>query len=556
MFIILKRSGGAIQTNMHRKYFIGQLAGLTGISILMNACKQNSNQWQLSITGANATLGHTLRKQQPIPAPAETRYTEVVIIGAGISGLSAARSLYQQGVKNIKLLELENTIGGNAKSGSNEISAYPCGAHYVPIPNNELKEYLDFLKEADVIIGYNEAGYPIYNELFLCFDPEERLFINGTWQEGLVPNFGVPEAEVKEIKKFLQQMDFFRHAKGTDGKDAFAIPVDASSKDPAFAGLDQMTMEQWLQQNAYTSKYLISYINYCCKDDYGTDIYTVSAWAGIHYFASRKGKAANADHADVLTWPEGNGYLAAQLAKDVATCIQTGCLVNSIQPKGEQLFIDYYDTNTGKQMRYICEHCILAVPQYIAALLLNDTARKSIVKQNLKYVPWLVANLQVKNMTELNGIGTCWDNVLHNGVGLGYVDATHQLTRQHHTHKNFTYYLPITDHAPEEARKKAGTKTKEEWQQIILQDMKKVYPEIEQSLEAISITIWGHAMAQPLPGLISGQIRQNLKQSGYRNIHFAHTDLAGISIFEEAFYQGIHAATEIVKNKGIRQSYE
>lgn len=547
MYIILKRSGGDIQTDMKRKHFIGQLLGITGITILLNACRHQIKQWQIHISGANAALGHQLRDGAEIPAPVETLYDEVVIVGGGISGLSAARYLSAHGITKIRLLELAKEIGGNAKSDANEVSAYPCGAHYVPIPNNNLTEYLSFLEEAGVMTGYNQEGLPVYNEHYLCFDPEERLFINGSWQEGLVPHFGVADNERKQISRFLQQMDLYRYSKGKDGADAFNIPVDQSSKDPVFTRLDSLTMYAWLSEQGYNSEYLRNYINYCCKDDYGTDIYSVSAWAGIHYFASRKGKGGNAGHADVLTWPEGNAFLAKHLAIKTAATIQTSCLVNRIEIKGEKVWIDYHDAAEAKQKRSIARHCILAVPQYIVSRLLNDADRKQKTTQYLHYVPWIVANLRVRTMPEQHGIGTCWDNVLYNGTGLGYVDATHQLIKQHHSQKNFTYYLPLTNQQPEKARKWARDRTKEEWQDQILADMKKMYPDIEQYLEEINISIWGHAMAQPKPGLIFGKERQLLKESGSTRIHLAHTDLAGISIFEEAFYQGIHAARAIIQ---------
>ncbi|HCL04853.1 MAG TPA: FAD-dependent oxidoreductase, partial [Chitinophagaceae bacterium] len=419
-----------------------------------------------------------------------------------------------------------------------------------PIPNNNLTEYLSFLEDVGVITGYNDEGLPVYNEHYLCFDPEERLFINGSWQEGLVPHFGVPDQERIQISRFLLQMDTYRYLKGKDGADAFAIPVDQSSRDPVLTRLDSLTMDAWLNEQGYHSEYLRNYINYCCKDDYGTDIHTVSAWAGIHYFASRKGKGANAGHADVLTWPEGNAFLARQLANKTNARIQTGCLVNRIETIGEQVWVDYYDAEKAQQKRCIARHCIMAVPQYIVSGLLNDIDRKEKTRQHLHYVPWIVANLRVQTMPEQHGTNTCWDNVLYNGTGLGYVDATHQLIKQQHTQKNFTYYLPLTNQQPREARKWASNRTKEEWQDLILTDMKKMYPDIEQFLEEINITIWGHAMAQPIPGLIFGKERQLLKESGRTRIHLAHTDLAGISIFEEAFYQGIQAANAILQQTG------
>ena len=50
-------------------------------------------------------------------------------------------------------------------------------------------------------------------------------------------------------------------------------------------------------------------------------------------------------------------------------------------------------------------------------------------------------------------------------------------------------------------------------------------------------------MISPRPGFIWGGERQKAMQP-YRNIHFAHTDLSGIALFEEAFYHGLRAAEE------------
>ncbi len=56
---------------------------------------------------------------------------------------------------------------------------------------------------------------------------------------------------------------------------------------------------------------------------------------------------------------------------------------------------------------------------------------------------------------------------------------------------------------------------------------------------------WGHAMISPRPGFIWGEHRQKALVP-YRNIHFAHTDLSGIALFEEAFYHGLRAAGEVL----------
>ncbi|MCR6638298.1 MAG: NAD(P)/FAD-dependent oxidoreductase [Sporocytophaga sp.] len=273
------------------------------------SCSESSNDIPASIVGASVATGHKLRFDK-LPEPAMTEEIDTIIVGGGIAGLSAARYLQNKDHQNYKVLELEKNAGGNSAYGNNHISAYPWGAHYLPIPNHENSEDLfEFLKEADIITSYNSNGLPVYNEYYLCFDPEERLFINGYWQDGIIPNFGLSDKEQNEIKDFLLLMENFRRRNGNDGKPAFTIPVDFSSQDTDFTVLDNISMAEYLKEKGFTSSHLYWYIDYCCRDDYGTNVHNTSAWAGIHYFAARKGEAANASSGTVLTWPEGNGFL-------------------------------------------------------------------------------------------------------------------------------------------------------------------------------------------------------------------------------------------------------
>lgn len=529
---------------MNRRSFIELIAGLAALSSWALSCKPG-RPIKGKIIGSSASAGHRVRDQQ-FPAPANITQKDIVIVGGGVSGLSAARYLQQHGISNWTLLELEDHTGGNAAHGQNDLSRYPWGAHYIPIPNNDLTDYLRFLEDCGVITGRNEQGLPIYNDLYLCFDPQERLYINGRWQDGLVPHYGVPSPQLEQIRLFLQKMDEYRHLKDQQGLDAFAIPVDAASKEESFRQLDAITMKEWLLAQGFDSEYLHQYVNYCCRDDFGTPHHLVSAWAGIHYFAGRKGRGANAGHSDVLTWPEGNGFLVQHLQKDLLPNIRTSSLTVKVQDAGGGVDIDWMDLKTNTLERIRAKHCIMAVPQFIAARLLQDPARIAQAKQLLHYAPWMVANLKVGTLQERSGAPLSWDNVLHNSPSLGYVEATHELLQQHSSSRNITYYLPLTEDRPEEERKKAQARTYDEWTGLIMQDLQKVHPGLRDATEELNIMIWGHAMAQPLPGIIHGDARKQLGESINNKIHFAHTDLAGISIFEEAFYQGIAAARKVI----------
>ncbi|RYF87169.1 MAG: FAD-dependent oxidoreductase [Chitinophagaceae bacterium] len=531
---------------MDRRSFIQASLTFTGVSALLASCKPRKKV-KGKIVGASSNVGHLLRDKK-FDQPTSVQKKEVVIVGGGVSGLSAAYHLQKGGIHDFVLLDLEANVGGNAACGKNDFSAYPWGAHYVPIPNNDLKEYLKFLKEANVVVGENEKGLPIYNELFLCFDPEERLYINGQWQEGLVPQFGVPPEERIQIDRFLSVMNEFRYKKGNDGKDAFALPVDESSKDEAFTILDSITTKTWLIQQGFTSPYLHWYVNYCTRDDFGTPYDKASAWAGIHYFACRKGNGANAQHQDVLTWPEGNGWLVAQLEKTIRSSIQTNCLVIKVEQAAGKVVVSYLDIKSNSLKAVEAEECIIAVPQFIAGRLLNDENRLKDVHQNMHYVPWMVANLTVSKLEERNGAPLSWDNVIYGTDSLGYVEATHQLTQQYVPRRNLTYYLPLTDGSVSDARKRAQQTTYEQWVEKILNEVRRIHPNIDEVLEELNIQIWGHAMAQPTPGMIHGSIRQKLGASVDNQIHFAHTDVAGVSLFEEAFYQGLNAANKVKQN--------
>jgi glycine/D-amino acid oxidase-like deaminating enzyme len=525
---------------MRRRQFIQQSLAATSASWWLSGC-QLTAAIPGKIVGANSQLGHLLRQPPQLPV-GRTLRTPVLIIGGGVSGLSTAYHLSQKGYQQYTLVELETHTGGNARAGSNAISPYPWGAHYVPVANNNCEAYLQFLQSADVVTGYQQ-GKPVYNETMLCHDPEERLYINGRWQEGLVPHWGVSAEGRQQISRFLQHMEQLRQATGADGRQAFAIPVAESSTDDQYRMLDQLTMQAWMQQQGYQHPDLLTYVNYCTRDDYGTAINRISAWAGIHYFAGRKGQAANADAQDVLTWPQGNQYLTDALRRQCAGTIMSGHAAYQVLPNGPGWRVLITPTAKGPATAVDCQVLVLATPQFVNARLINNPGFASLARQ-LPYSPWMVANLTVDQLDEQSGMTPCWDNVLHGGRGLGYVDATHQLLQWHHRQRNLTYYLPLTDGDPANLRRWAQQQSHADWCQLVLSELEPVHPNLRKAIRQIDVMLWGHAMIQPLPGLLWGPQRQQLRQAAGPLI-LAHTDMAGISIFEEGFYQGLQAAQQV-----------
>jgi len=64
-------------------------------------------------------------------------------------------------------------------------------------------------------------------------------------------------------------------------------------------------------------------------------------------------------------------------------------------------------------------------------------------------------------------------------------------------------------------------------------------------VQALDITVRGHAMASPLRGFLDNPGLQALRAAD-RRILFAHSDLSGYSVFEEAAWWGYQAARKVL----------
>jgi hypothetical protein len=108
-----------------------------------------------------------------------------------------------------------------------------------------------------------------------------------------------------------------------------------------------------------------------------------------------------------------------------------------------------------------------------------------------------------------------------------------------------TYYLPLSSEDPASARKSALSRTHSEWATLIAADLERMHPGISREIENIDVWLWGHGMIRPRPGFIWGKERQ-AALSRHGNVFFAHSDMSGISIFEEAQFHGVEAASAAI----------
>lgn len=463
-------------------------------------------------------MGHKIRDRAGFGRPGHRERVPVVIIGGGMAGLCAAWRLAKKGFRDFVVLELEPQPGGNSRSGRSEATPYPWAAHYVPVPNRESVLVREMLEEFAVM----SSGK--VDERFLCFEPQERLFMYGRWQEGLEPQIGLLSKERDQFRR-LAELIAEQRATGQ-----FTIPLETGVRP---SPLDSITMSAWLDQQRLDSPHLRWFVDYACRDDYGAHSSDTSAWAGIHYFASR-------EHEDKgpITWPEGNGWLVGKLMERVGGNVRASSPVFRVQRSNTRFRV------LTESVEYDCEVVIFAAPTFLAQYLIEDAPAAN----GFVYSPWVTANIVLDRMPRERGFEAAWDNVIYKSPALGYVVATHMSLRTRIERTVWTWYWAMADGSPAENRKAMLSRDWQWFAEYILRDLERAHPDIRECVSRIDVLRIGHAMARPVPGFLASPERKRWKEpSPNSRILYANSDLSGISIFEEAQFRGVTAADRAMR---------
>lgn len=469
----------------------------------------------------SADAGHRLRDRDRMAAPKERRRSEVVIVGGGIAGLAAAWRMHKRGFQDFTLLEMETQAGGNSRWGENEVSKYPWAAHYLPVPDVGNAQVRELCEE----FGLLKDG--VFEERWLCHSPQERLFIHGRWQEGLEPLTGATAEDLRQMRRFDERM---RELASTG---VFTLPLERGldKATRALRELDGITMLEWMRREGFSSEPLRWLIDYSTRDDYGTHSEDTSAFAGIHYFASRPHEEKGP-----LTWPEGNGWLMERLLAAVRTHVRTGAMVHRINRQGT-----LWQVWTEKTL-FEAPLVIFAAPTFLASWLVDPAPPR----YPLDGAPWLVANLTLDRWPRNHGFDYAWDNVIYKSPSLGYVEATHQSLKTNLPQTVWTFYWALADGRAADQRRVLLGGDWTYWKERILADLELPHPDIRQCVKRIDIFRIGHAMPRPSPGsMFSEALRARRRHAG--TLVYANSDLSALPLFEEAVYRGFSAADYVLR---------
>ncbi|MFZ0735527.1 MAG: FAD-dependent oxidoreductase [Candidatus Acidiferrales bacterium] len=306
------------------------------------------------VDGEHFEICHKIRDGEAFSKTAVSKNYDVVIVGGGISGLSAAYFLRS---KNFLLVEKEDHWGGNAYREDYEGEGFATGSAY------------DFVGSQSAALA-KEIGLeqlPVN-----CPDPTivNGKWIADTWRAGL-DELPYPHSVRDAFKKFRSEM--------------LKINVDSNP-----AQYDNEPLTKYLQ--GYPAELKQWWDGYGLSN-WGAKSEDTSFYVAMEDFADF---AADKFEDSRITLPGGNGAITQKLSQTLlakfADRMLAGATTVSVEPQQNSVDVTYL--HQGKLETAAAKAVIMATPKLISSRLVAGIPSAQVkAMQSIRYAPYPVINM-------------------------------------------------------------------------------------------------------------------------------------------------------------------
>lgn len=451
------------------------------------------------VEGEDNRICHEVRDGKSFPRPAVSAQHDIIIVGGGVSGLSAA---YMLSHRDVLLLEKEPHWGGNAYLTEYHGASYATGAAFL----DKSETAFQFAKE----IGLEPL--PVENWDGTIVKGE---FVGDTWGEGLdrLPYPASVREGFKKFKKDLLSIDL-----KTRSNELYGVPFAKFC-----AGYPEEVKLWW--------------DNYG-PSNWGAKTEETAAAIGIYELQAIAGPARKDER---YTWPGGLGAITKKLAEvlqpRLSENMQTGATIVSVSQQKNAAEVTYF--HNGELKTASAKAVIMATPKFITRRIVEGLPDKQDdAMHQIHYIPYPVVNLIFDKPVFNKGYDTwCPGNRFTDFIVADWV-----VRKQPGYQQKFnilSFYTPMEEEERGLLLSEAGCRKIAE---SVLHDFQNLFS--GSNVDPIEVHIYrrGHPMYKSTPGLyteVQPLVRQPLDR-----IFFANTDSEG-SVSSTG--GGIKAAQRVVR---------
>lgn len=451
-----------------------------------------------------------LRDGGSLPAPSRQERCDVVIVGAGLSGLTAAVELERQG-RRVIMVESEARVGGAGVQGELAGGRIPLGNVY----------FVERTPELDTLIKFSGI------EPVPCPDDGYDLgrgeVVRDLWADETLDRVITSDTERDGMKRFRDQLLGM-------GDDLPPYPLEATLPE-RFAGLDT-SAEEWVKE--FRSQILLTVLNSYSRSSMGALLLRTNVYCLLNFYSGEVGPAFESQR---YTFAGGPGSLTRAVGERLA-CQRLEQLAARVTQDATSASVDCIDRD-GKVIRYVADHVIMAAPKFQMPYLIPDLpTQQAVACKSLSYAPYMTLHIVSDLPLVESDVYDTWNLTSEFETDVVNPGSVPGMNLDKHVSSLF---VPMDEFArgqlqnPELFARRSGD--------IVERFLSTRTPEQQASVREVYCWGWGHGLVIPTPGSHSGIAQAAASRFG--RILFANTDCDAAPAIENACQHGFRVASTL-----------